>query len=54
MKMTMTTKITAADFAGNQTLNKHKTKSLAVAKALDAKADVLPHAIVRVAKTASK
>ena len=39
-----TRKISLEDFAKDKTLSEHKRRSKEVARALDAKADVLPHA----------
>lgn len=41
----MTKKISMEDFAKDRVLRAHREKSLEVARALDAKADVLPHTI---------
>ncbi|MDZ4128954.1 MAG: MarR family transcriptional regulator [Hydrogenophaga sp.] len=40
----MADKISLENFAKDKTLSEHKRRSLEVARALDAKADVLPHA----------
>ena len=40
----MTTKISKADFANSKVLREHARRSRAVARALDAQADALPHA----------
>jgi len=42
----MVTKISGADFAKSKVLREHSQRSREVARALDAKADVLPHARV--------
>ena len=43
MTTTTTKKITLKDFAKNRALSEHARKSKEVARALDAKADALPH-----------